>query len=284
MIAYPKVDGSRKSEYGEEYNKLDGNGNNDNKIEYEFTIHYDDGIASDYAIASGSVPVNYDYSRIIANRLIVDNKGNRKKENVQRYFWDGGITSNTPLRELIQSHKDYWLDVVGKGKDDAVIPDLDVYIVDVWPTKEETIPMDHDSVIDRKYDLLLCDKTDYDEKVADIVSDYVGFVSKVKGLAVEAIDGIVDEKKKNLQTRLESIYKTEAKSSHRNGKPRIYQDLLKGRFDINVIRIQRIDNADNDISTKLFDYSTDTIKQLRQDGYHDAQKALNGYHTPPTRP
>ena len=143
--------------------------------------------------------------------------------------------------------------------------------------------MDHDSVIDRKYDLLLCDKTDYNKKVADIVSDYVGFVSKVKGLAVEAIDGIVDEKKKNLQTRLESIYKTEAKSSHRNGKPRIYQDLLKGRFDINVIRIQRTDNADNDISTKLFDYSTDTIKQLRQDGYHDAQKALNGYHTPPAK-
>ncbi|MGA9845656.1 MAG: hypothetical protein WBQ25_25430 [Nitrososphaeraceae archaeon] len=56
---------------------------------------------------------------------------------------------------------------------------------------------------------------------------------------------------------------TEAKSSHRNGKPRIYQDLLKGRFDINVTRIQRTDNADNDISNKLFDYSTDTIKQLR---------------------
>jgi hypothetical protein len=231
------------------------------------------------------VPVNYDYSRIMTNRLIAYNHGNRRKENVQRYFWDGGITSNTPLRELIQSHKDYWLDVVGKGKDDAVIPDLDVYIVDVWPTKEETIPTDHDSIIDRKYDLLLCDKTDYDEKVAYIVSDYVGFVSKIKELTVEAIDGIVDQnKKKNLQAKLESIHKTEAKSSHRNGKPRIYEDLLKGRFDINVVRIQRTDNADNDISTKLFDYSMDTIKQLRQDGYHDAQKALNGYHPPPPRP
>jgi NTE family protein len=283
--SYPKVDGSRKSEYGEEYTKLNGNGNNDNKSEYEFTISYDDGIVSDHAIASGSVPVNYDYSMIMANRLIVYNQVNRRKENVQRYFWDGGITTNTPLRELIQSHKDYWLDVVGKGKENATIPDLDVYIVDVWPTKEETIPMDHDSVIDRKYDLLLCDKTDYDEKVADIVSDYIGFVSNVKGLAVEAIDGIVDEKKKkNLQTKLESVYKTEAKSSHRNGKPRTYQDLLKGRFDINVIRIQRTDNADNDISTKLFDYSANTIKQLRQDGYHDAQKALNGYHPPPSRP
>jgi NTE family protein len=273
--SYPKIDGSRKSEYGEEYNKLNGNGSNDNESEYEFTIPYNDGITSDYAIASGSVPVNYDYSRIMVNRLIVDDQRNRRKENVQRYFWDGGITSNTPLRELIQSHKDYWLDVVGKAKDDAVIPDLEVYIVDVWPTKEETIPMDHDSVIDRNYDLLLCDKTDYDEKVADIVSDYIGFVSKVKELAVEAVNGITDQNKKNnLQTRLESIYNTEAKSSHRNGKPRTYQDLLKGRFDINVTRIQRTDNADSDISTKLFDYSAATINQLRQDGYHDAQKAI----------
>jgi hypothetical protein len=29
------------------------------------------------------------------------------------------------------------LDVKGKGKEDAVISYLDVYIVDVWPTKEK---------------------------------------------------------------------------------------------------------------------------------------------------
>ena len=60
-------------------------------------------------------------------------------------------------------------------------------------------------LLDRKYDLLLCDKTDYDEKVADIVSDYIKFVSKVGELAVQAIDGIADKNKKNLQTKLESI-------------------------------------------------------------------------------
>lgn len=52
----------------------------------------------------------------MANRSIVDSQGNKRTENIQRYFWDGGIASNTPLRELIQSHKDYWLDVKGKGK------------------------------------------------------------------------------------------------------------------------------------------------------------------------
>jgi NTE family protein len=130
----------------------------------------------------------------LANKLTIDNQGNEAIEKVQRYFWDGGVASNTPLRELIQAHKDYWLNVKGEGKDDAAIPDLEVFIVDVWPTKEKNIPMDHDGVINRNYDLLLCDKTDYDEKVADIVSDYIKFVS-MRELAGEAIDGIADKNK-----------------------------------------------------------------------------------------
>ena len=36
-------------------------------------------------------------------------------------------------------------------KDDASVPNLDVYIIDVWPTKEENLPIDHDGVVDRNY-------------------------------------------------------------------------------------------------------------------------------------
>jgi NTE family protein len=274
--SYPKVDDTRRSEYGNYYPSNRRNGTNNKKDgRSEYTISYDHGIVSDYAIASGSVPINYDYAKIEANEFRIDNQGKETIEKVQRYFWDGGITSNTPLRELIQAHKDYWLDVKGEGKDNAPIPDLEVYIVDVWPTREQNIPWDHDGALDRKEDLLLNDKTDYDEKVANIVSDYVKFVSKMRDLAVEAVGGIVDtNKKKMLQTKLESILKTNAKSSHRNGDPRIYQDLIKGRFDINVKRIERKSNSDNDVSTKLFDYSADTIKQLISDGYDDAIRQL----------
>ena len=60
-----------------------------------------------------------------------------------------------------------------------------------------------------------------------------------------------------------------------NGDPRTYQDLVKGRFEINVKRIERISNIDNDISSKLFDYSADTIKQLKRDGYDDVQRYFN---------
>ena len=124
--------------------------------------------------------------------------------------------------------------------------------------------------------MLLSDKTAYDERVADIVSDYINFVSELRDLANEAIDGIGNaNKKKDLQFRLETIFKTKAKSSHRSGDHREYQDLIKGRFEINVIRIERTSNIDNDISNKLFDYSTDTIKQLTSDGFEDAMKILN---------
>jgi hypothetical protein len=99
---------------------------------------------------------------------------------------------------------------------------LDIYIVDVWPTKIKDIPMDHDGVIGRYFDLLLDDKTDYDEKVANIVSVavpfYIDFLKQTRDLAVEAINTITDASKKNtLQKKLEKILKIKAKSIHRTG-------------------------------------------------------------------
>jgi NTE family protein len=267
--SYPKVDGSRKSEYGAYYPAKETKVRENDKTEngrYEYTISYDNGITSDHAIASGSVPINYDYAKIVANKLTMTEQGSEKIEEVERYFWDGGIASNTPLRELIQSHKDYWIDVIGKGKDDAIVPDLDVYIVDVWTTKEKSIPTDRDCVIDRNYDLLLCDKTPYDEKVANIVLDYVTLVKDLIELA---------ERNRVEKTQINNILsKPTLRSKSHTEEERRNRDLVKGRFDINVKRIERISNIDNDISNKLFDYSADTINQLIKDGYNDALREI----------
>jgi hypothetical protein len=186
-------------------------------------------------------------------------------DKTPRYFSDGGILSNTPLRELIQSHKDYWFSVVGNEKDDAVVPDLDVYIVDVWSTKEENFPWDHDAVLDRKEDLLLNDKTDYDEKTANIVSDYISLVEEFIDLA---------QKHKIQKSEIDGILsKPTTRSKHRSGDDRHYIDLINGRFDVNVKRIERKQNVDLDISSKMLDYSTDTIRQLIQDGYDDTKNS-----------
>ena len=50
-----------------------------------------------------------------------------------RYFWDGGLLSNTPFRELLRAHEDYWT-VIESGNN--TIPDLrEVYIVNLHPPK-----------------------------------------------------------------------------------------------------------------------------------------------------
>jgi len=264
--SYPKNEQGTRRESG--YGEFVIPENKDPKRgHYKYTISYPSGISSDYAMASGSVPINYSYSNIdeVDKLKTIDNQGNVTFDKTPRYFWDGGILSNTPLRELIQSHKDYWFSVVGNERDDAVVPDLDVYIVDVWTTKEESIPWDHDAVLDRKEDLLLNDKTDYDEKTANIVSDYISLVEKFIDLA---------QRHKIQKSEIDGILsKPTMRSKHRSGDYRHYKDLINGRFDVNVKRIERKQNVELDISSKMLDYSTDTIRQLMEDGYYDTKNS-----------
>jgi NTE family protein len=56
------------------------------------------------------------------------------------------------------------------------VPGLEVFIVNVWLKRETHIPSDHGGVKDRKNDIGYRDKTEYDHKVAALVSDYVEII------------------------------------------------------------------------------------------------------------
>ena len=109
--SYVKEKGTdtRKSEYGDYKPGVDGK-----KGTYERTIKYDNGIMAEHIMASASVPEHYDYTLVpkeydytkTEEEKSVDIQSN-DLDNYSR-FWDGGVLSNTPLRELIQSHQDYW--------------------------------------------------------------------------------------------------------------------------------------------------------------------------------
>ena len=74
------------------------------------------------------------------------------------------VLSNTPLRELITSHQDYWKSVENTKETDieSTIPNLEVYIIDVWPSVEDyPVPLDLDGIRDLKNDLTYQDKTPY---------------------------------------------------------------------------------------------------------------------------
>ena len=129
-----------------------------------------DGITINHVMASGTLPELYKFRDI-------PKEGGRK-------FCDGGILSNTPFRELLQAHRDYWKKRV-PDDDQPKIPDLDVYIINVHPSKQYTVPAeDRDSVKDRINDITYSDRNShYDEMVADLATAYTELIYNLKELA-----------------------------------------------------------------------------------------------------
>ncbi|MGN6709538.1 MAG: patatin-like phospholipase family protein, partial [Candidatus Nitrosocosmicus sp.] len=257
------------------------------------TIKYNEGIKSEHIIASASVPINYDYTKLdaeigpatttttttTATRGVMEKDGVTKiksdmdinNNKATRYFWDGGILSNTPLRELIQQHREYWLKVQKK----QTVPNLNLYIVDVHPSRNDNIYLDRDGVINRNLDIVYHNRNLYDIKVANIVSDYIDLANKLIEFAKQ--NGIKEE-----EINREILNKPTKQSKSRSGDERKYSALLEGRFNIEKVTHLERKNDANSISNKAFDFSTQTINQLIEDGkkettdYLNSQKNLSG--------
>jgi predicted acylesterase/phospholipase RssA len=255
--SYEKENGIRKSEYGQ-YNKVDK--------AYEHVIKYR-GITLDHIMASGTLPEFYDYARV---PIDIQTEYVSSESNI-RYFWDGGLLSNTPFRELLQAHEDYWVNVQHCGDK---IPDLEVYLVNLHPSKIDSPnpPMDHDGVRSRQNDITFCDRSShYDEGMAHLISDYKNFVIQLKDLAERAISNGNDPQ---LQRDFQNILKTHATKDSEYDIRR-YEDLLKGQFKLtNVYRVECKNDAD-DIAGKIADFTQETIRHLIQKGECDAMEIFS---------
>jgi NTE family protein len=255
-----------------------------------FDSYSENDITINHVLASAAIPINYSYIEINGNK-----------------YWDGGILSNTPVRELISSHKTFWkkndvnigdeyedgssVDSEGKLTFDKWdnfyktqkaynIPDLSLTIVNLHPESEEGdhIPTlyDYDMTKDRQNDIRFHDKTDYDIKLAQDVSDYHDFVQEMTQLANDAIKEINDQNKtaNSLKKRFEGILNRQQRTLTRVTNPRYFSDLIYKRFDIDeVIEIQRKDDI-HTISDKIFDFSSETILNLIEEGEKDALKEI----------
>jgi NTE family protein len=279
---YPTEDGSRKTEYG----RYIQDRNNDPGFEH--VIEYNDGITADHVIASGSLPVNFEYatldiatydcegskSRINTNKEggygLSKNRTNNKSvmdddryKKEKRYFWDGGLLSNTPLSQLVLLHRKYWYKQ-RELKDK--VPTLGVCVINVHPTKQKEIPMDHNGVLNRNNDISFSDRSHKDEEVLLLISDYVDLIRELVKMAKD--NGTSDEAIGNLMNQ-QTIYHGQ------HLKPRQYKEIVEGRFDISeIFRIERKNNQDT-IADKTFDFSVSTIRQLLDEGYQDTLDFIN---------
>ena len=286
--SYAKEDGSRKTEYGR-YVKQDGK-----EIGFERVIRYDDGITIDQVMASGCLPVNFDYALLEVESYCPDTNSNsflqRSENDIERrsdstgtnspypspdrdfskqyrkeirHFWDGGLLTNTPLTELVILHRNYWYRT--RGLKDKV-PTLTIDVINVHPTRQTEIPTDRDGVINRNNDITFSDRTHRDEEIILLVSDYVDLIRDLIRVAKEG--GTKDKVITNLLNQ-------RTKYHGLSWRPRLNKEIVEGRFDIEeIIRLER-KNDEHNISAKTFDFSSGTIAQLLKDGYEDAMNYIN---------
>jgi predicted acylesterase/phospholipase RssA len=246
--SYEKQDGSRKSEYGK-YIIQDGK-----EVGFTHIVRYNEGITADQVIASASVPLNYSYTTLEVESY---NHATSEYEKNVRYFWDGGIMSNTPLSQVVALHRQYWLK--RKGFKDTV-PRLNICIVNVHPAQQDMIPQDRDGVVNRKEDITYSDRTEREEQALLLISDLAELsrelikTAKENGVKDEVIKALLDRKTMNHGMAL---------------RPRKYSDVVVGQYEIGkVIRVNRKGDPYT-ISNKIFDFSPKTIKQLRESGYNN---------------
>jgi NTE family protein len=224
------------------------------------SLYEGDGITINHVMASGTLPIFYKFREI-------PKEGGRK-------FCDGGILNNTPFRELLQAHRDYWKEVIGEDEDK--IPDLDVYIINVHPSKQDKVPPDLDAAQDRINDIIFSDRSShYDEMVVELITKYTELIDKLKELAKSQSknkDGINSRVSEELE---DLVMTTEAKIMQGVDEYNKCKDLLKARFKLNtVIRIEAESYTDN-ISGKGADFTSQTIRSLIEKGKQDAQRVLN---------
>ena len=279
--SYEKEDGTRKSGYGRYHEvELDQQAEDDNSKngEFEHVIRYDDGITSDFVLASSSVPVNYEYTKLNvedrkskvydSNKISTagsdrDSSPSYSNSNL-RFFWDGGLLANTPLRQTVIAHRDYWYKV---RKMEDNLPSLTIAIINLHPHRQQYIPYDYDGVVDRRNDIMYHDRTEFDEFVAILISDFQKLATSL--IKVCRDNGISE---KSLQMILKERIKTVTSTT---GQHLTYNDLLKARVDVNfIIRLVR-KNDSHTISNKIFDFSEITIRQLIYDGYKETQPQMN---------
>jgi hypothetical protein len=98
----------------------------------------------------------------------------------------------------------------------------------------------------------------------------------------QAIDNMNTEQQQDkFKKALDNFLKnTRAESRGRDGNKRKFEDIIRDRFRLTglmqngITRIKRADDKDS-ISNKFADFSSDTIRELINDGYNDAGQELH---------
>ena len=213
-----------------------------------------EGIKVQHVMASASLPEFYEYEEIDGRKL-----------------WDGGILSNTPIRELIQAHKAYWEYKIGsKELENSLleeasfnVPDLELYIVNLWHSNDTVAPSDPDGMTERHRDIKSHDQ--YYVKESILLTHFTHLIENLIQLGVSRNNKYNNNYE--LKKAINKILQDYTASIDSTELPKKYLDIIKAQFEITKIEsIERRDDNDT-ISAKDGDFTSETINKLIKDGY-----------------
>jgi hypothetical protein len=199
--------------------------------------------------------------------------------NVSQYFmimhWDGGILRNTPIRELIQAHKDLWEYKIGsKELKNSIleearfnVQDLELYIVNLWHSNDNVDPSDPDGMTERHRDIKSHDQ--YYVKEYILQTHYAHLIENLIQLGVSRNN---DVNNYELKRAINKILKDHTASIDSTEVPKEYLEIIRTQFEITKIEsIERRDDNDT-ISAKDGDFTSETINKLIKDGYKSTSR------------
>lgn len=103
------------------------------------------------------------------------------------YAWDGGLLSNTPLREVI---------------DASPVEDKQVFLVENYPKKIEKLPENMPEVYHRCRDIMFSDKTELNITMSKVISMYLRYIDEMYQFIEEFADTEKVDKKRIEEIRL----------------------------------------------------------------------------------
>jgi NTE family protein len=111
------------------------------------------------------------------------------------YAWDGGLLSNTPLREVIEA---------------SPVNDKRICIVENYPKKVDVLPKNLPEVYHRARDIIFSDKTEHNLTMSKVISRYLEYIEELYKILEGNIDRVnIDPKRlKRIRTKYKK-YKQE---------------------------------------------------------------------------
>lgn len=109
------------------------------------------------------------------------------------FAWDGGLLSNTPLREVITA---------------TPVRDKRIFIVENYPKTIDSLPNNLPEVYHRARDIMFSDKTEHNVQMSKVISRYLDYIEQLYQIVDKNVDKLhLDEKQLKRIRQKYKVYK-----------------------------------------------------------------------------